>query len=291
MQVRHWQNSLSLFEYALKVTKNNDLAENSYGCALLETGQTSEALLHISKAVQINPAYLNARNNMGNIYLKQGKANEAITCFNYTLRQNGDSAETHYNLAIALGRQKKYEEAVEHLAKVLQLNPTYPEAHNKMGLALMAVGKNDEAIKYLNEGLKISKDQETYANLGSAYIQVGKYELATENLTKAIELKPDNIDVLNKLAWLSAAVDNTSIHNAPKAVEFAQRGCELTGYNDPMLLDTLAIAYAAAGRFDEAKATAEKALSLAKENGRENLAVAIQNRIKLYEAEQPYRQK
>jgi spermidine synthase len=155
----------------------------------------------------------------------------------------------------------------------------------------MAVGKNDEAIKYLNEGLKISKDQETYTNLGSAYIQVGKYDLAIENLTKAIELKPDNIDVLNKLAWLFAAVDNTSIHNAQKAVEFAQRGCELTDYKDPMLLDTLAIAYAAAGRFDEAKATAEKALNIAKETGRENLVVGIQERIKFYEAGQPYRQK
>ena len=120
---------------------------------------------------------------------------------------------------------------------------------------------------------------------------MGKYELAIANLTKEIELKPGNIDVLNKLAWLFAAVYNTSIHNAQKAVEFAQRGCELTSYNDPMLLDTLAVAYAAAGRFDEAKATAEKALSLAKETGRENLAGEIQNRIKLYQANQPYRQK
>jgi tetratricopeptide (TPR) repeat protein len=120
---------------------------------------------------------------------------------------------------------------------------------------------------------------------------VGKYDLAIENLTKAIELKPDNIDVLNKLAWLFAVVDNPTIHNAQKAVEFAQRGCELTSYKDPMLLDTLAVAYAAADRFDEAKATAEKALNIAKETGRENLAVEIQKRIKLYQAGQPYREK
>ena len=76
-----------------------------------------------------------------------------------------------------------------------------------------------------------------------------------------------------------------------KAVELAQHTCELTGYKDPSLLDTLAVAYAAAGRFDEAKATAEKALNIAKETGRENLAVAIQERIKLYQANQQYRQK
>ena len=360
IQVSHWQNSMTLYEYGLKVTKNNALIENNYGSTLLiKAGRLNEAEQHFNNAIRILPAFVEARTNLGKVFLMQGKTNEAIvcfndvlrqngdliqahyylamalnaqgkyndavkhfakvleidpnysdardrmglsltaanrlneaiTCFNNVLRKNGDSAEVHYNLAIVSGKQKKYDEAIEHLARVLQLNPTYPEAHNKMGLALMAVGKNDEAIKYLNEGLKINKDQETYANLGSAYIQVGKYDLAIENLTKAIELKPDNIDVLNKLAWLFAVVDNPTIHNAQKAVEFAQRGCELTSYKDPMLLDTLAVAYAAADRFDEAKATAEKALNIAKETGRENLAVEIQKRIKLYQAGQPYREK
>jgi tetratricopeptide (TPR) repeat protein len=427
MQVKYWQDDMTLYAYALKVTENNALIENNYGSALFDAGRLNEAEQHFNNAIRIVPIFVGARNNLGKVFLRQGKANEAIACFNDVLRQNRDfaeahynlgralviqkkyddaikrfdkalsldpnhldahyrkglalmatnrpneaiacfndvlrqngdfaeahynlgralvmqkkyddaikrfdkalsldpnyydalyrkglalmaanrpdeaiacfndalrqnkdSAEVHYNLAIALGKQKKYDEAIEHLARVLQLNPMYPEAHNKIGFALQLAGRPDEAIKYLNEGLKINKDQETYANLGSAYIQAGKYDLAIQNLTKAIELKPDNIDVLNKLAWVFAAVDNTSIHNAQKAVEFAQQGCELTGYKDPMLLDTLAVAYAAAGRFDEAKATAEKALSIAKETGRENLAVEIQNRIKLYQANQRYRQK
>ena len=190
MQVRHWQNSMARFEYDLKITKNNLLAENNYGMALLEAGRNTEAIAY----------------------------------FKYVLQTNKIPAKA-------------------------------------------------------------------YANLGSAYIQVGKYDLAIENLNKAIELKPDNTDVLNKLAWLLAAVDDTSIHNAQKAVEFAQRGCELTGYKDPMLLDTLAVSYAAAGRFEEAIATAEKALNIAKETDRESLVVGIQERIKFYEAGQPYRQK
>jgi tetratricopeptide (TPR) repeat protein len=236
IQVRHWQNTLTLFEYTLKVTKNNAFVENNYGSALLEAGRLDEAFLHLNKALSIIPELGEAEENMGKVYLKQGKFNEAILCFKRVLEL----------------------EAITHFNYVLQTKEISAEA---------------------------------YANLGSAYIQVGKYDLAIQNLTKSIELKPDNIDVLNKLAWLFAAVDDASIHNAQKAVEFAQRGCELTSYNDPMLLDTLAVAYAATGRFDEAKATAEKALNIAKEAGRENLAVEIQERIKLYQANQQYRQK
>jgi Flp pilus assembly protein TadD len=171
------------------------------------------------------------------------------------------------------------------------LDPNYPDARYKMGITLMAAGRVDEAISELNKALQTSNNPaEIYANLGAIYEQLGKYELASRNWNKAADLKPDNIGVLNNLAWLLATVDNPSVRDANKAVELAQHACELTGYKDPSLLDTLAVTYAAAGRFDEAKATAEKALNIAKEAGRENLAGDIEKRIKLYEAGQPYRQ-
>jgi tetratricopeptide (TPR) repeat protein len=292
IQVSHWQNSITLHEYALKVTQNNAVAENNYASALLEVDRPDEAFLHINKALSIIPDLGEAEGNLGRVYLKQGKTDKAITCFRKIIESNKTSAAAYSDLGAALGMQKKYDEAMKYLSKAMELEPGNPDIHNKMGIALLSTGQPGEAIKHFNYVLQTNTiPAEVYANLGSAYIQVGKYDLAIENLTKAIELKSDNIDVLNKLAWLSAAVDNTSIHNAQKAVEFAQRGCELTDYKNPMLLDTLAVAYAAAGRFDEAKATAEKALSIAKETGRENLAVEIQKRIKFYEAGQPYLQK
>ena len=132
---------------------------------------------------------------------------------------------------------------------------------------------------------------EVYVNLGKANSILGKYESAIQNWTRALELKPDSADALNNIAWLLATFGEVSTENANKAIELAQHACELTGYNDPEFLDTLAVTYAAAGRFEEAKATANKALSIAKSSGREDLAGEIQERIRLYEAGQPYRQK
>ena len=292
MQTRHWQNSMTLFEHALKVTQNNELAENSYGCALFEAGQINEALLHINKALQIDPAYLDARNNLGQIYLKQGKFNEATVCFKRVLDEGGVTSEVYNNLALALVIQKKYDEAMKYLNKAMELTPDNPDIHNKMGIALLSAGKPDEAITHFKYVLQTNKiPAGVYANIGSAYMQVGKYDLAIENLSKAIELRPDNAEILNNLAWSYATVNDTSMQDANKAIELAQHACKLTGYNDPGFLDTLAVAYAAGGRFEEAKATAEKALSIATASGQEKLAGEIQERIKLYEAGQPYRQK
>jgi spermidine synthase len=224
--------------------------------------------------------------------MKQGKYSETVANLYEVIRHNEATADTYYDMATAMSLQNKFDEAIKYFDKALSLDPNYPDARYKMGTTLMAAGRVDEAISELNQALQTSNNPaEIYTNLGAIYEQLGKYELASRNWNKAADLKPDNISVLNSMAWLLATVDNPSIQDANKAVELAQHACELTGYKDPSLLDTLAVAYAAAGRFDEAKATAEKALNIAKEAGRENLAGNIEKRIKLYEAGQPYRQK
>ena len=58
--------------------------------------------------------------------------------------------------------------------------------------------------------------------------------------------------------------------------------------DDPNLLDTLAAAYAAAGRFSEAAHTAREAAELAAARGQESLVEMIRTRERLYLAERTY---
>jgi tetratricopeptide (TPR) repeat protein len=291
MQVRHWQNTLTLFDYALKVTKDNVLAENSYGCALFEEGRVDEAERHLRNAVRISPVFVDARNNLAKVCLKQGRINEAIEHFKELIKRNEGTAEIYYNLAAALGMQNKYDDAIKYFVKSLELNPNDPDTHKRMGITLLAAGKAEEAIVHFNESLRMKANQaEVYVNLGKANSQLGRYESAIQNWTRALELKPDSVDALNNIAWLLATFGEGTTENANKAIELAQHACELTGYNDAEFLDTLAAASAAAGRFVEANATAEKALSIAKANRQEDLVSEVEKRIKLYEAGQPYHQ-
>ena len=55
------------------------------------------------------------------------------------------------------------------------------------------------------------------------------------------------------------------------------------------LLDTLAAAYANAGRFQEAVKTGEEALSIAKAEGENDFADSIRARIALYKKGSPFR--
>ena len=191
-----------------------------------------------------------------------------------------------------MGIQKKYDEAIKCIDKAIELEPKNPDNNNKKGEILFAAGRTDEAISYLNEALRTDTGKaEIYALLGEAYKKSGKYEQAIESWNRAMELEPNNVKVLNNAAWLLATAGDVNSENAVKATGFAQRACELTGYKEPIPLDTLAAAYAAEGRFDDARTTAEKALAAAKAAKQQELAQRIENRLKLYEQGLPYRQK
>jgi tetratricopeptide (TPR) repeat protein len=294
MQAGYWRNSLTLFERALKVTENNDLAESGYALALADEGRFSEAELHLRRAVQINtnPIFLDDRINLSFVLLQEGKSSEAIACLNEVIKDNPNSAKAYYLLAIASEREKKYDDAIKAISSTLKLDPNYPKARRIKGSLLLETGKLDEAIPYLDEVLQSDANQvETYENLGMAYNQSGKYKQAIQVWTKVTELKPNDVSVLNNLAWVLAAAEDGSAADVNKAVEYAERACKLTGYKEAALLDTLALAYAAVGRFNEAVTTAEHALNTAKSQNREILVGEIRSRIELYKAGRRYYQK
>ena len=106
-----------------------------------------------------------------------------------------------------------------------------------------------------------------------------------------LTLAPDSVPLYNNMAWFLATGNNTTAQEAKRAIEFAQRVCVLTDYKDSNYLDTLAVAYAAAGRFEEAITVARKAVGLAEAAGHKTLANEIQDRLKLYQAGQRYIQK
>jgi hypothetical protein len=73
--------------------------------------------------------------------------------------------------------------------------------------------------------------------------------------------------------------------DGPRALAHAERACELTDWERAGFLDTLAAAYAACGRFDEAAHWARQAI----ERGADGDRSEFQARWELYEAGRPYR--
>jgi Flp pilus assembly protein TadD len=124
--------------------------------------------------------------------------------------------------------------------------------------------------------------------LGMALGQSGRPREAVAQYREALRLNPNLTGALNNLAWALAASPDDELRNGAEAVRLAERACELTHYDEPLFVGTLAAAYAEAGRFPEAVTTAEKAEQLATDAGLNKLAEKNRQLLELYRAGKPY---
>ena len=127
-----------------------------------------------------------------------------------------------------------------------------------------------------------------HCDLGTALREQRNFTEAATEWREAIQLQPHPA-FLNQLAWLLATCPEAAVRNGAEAVELAKRAVNLSGGRDPAVLDTLAAAYAEAGRFSDAAGTAQRAAGLAAEQSDTALADAIRGRIERYQARSPYR--
>jgi spermidine synthase len=81
---------------------------------------------------------------------------------------------------------------------------------------------------------------------------------------------------------------DAGLRDGGRAVTLAERAALLSHHSDPLILDVLAAAYAEAGRFGDAVATAEAALDLARRSDRSELAEQLMERLRLYRAGLPF---
>src|SRR5262249_43951722 len=100
-------------------------------------------------------------------------------------------------------------------------------------------------------------------------------------------LQPNDPDTLSNLAWVLATWPDATIRNGAQAVELAQRANQLSGGRHPMILATLAAAYAEAGRFADAISAAATALQLAQADP--VFCDVLRTQLKQYQAGSPFR--
>ena len=252
-----------------------------------------------------NPGCWMAENNLGSELLEtRGDIDGAIAHFEKSLRLKFDHPEIHNSLTYALLRKGDPDAVIGEARVALNLQPNNADMHVMLGMALMTKGLLDEAIVQFSKALEIRpKLPDRFSPIGvrpgiagAAHYNLAialakKHETADAiaHYEKAIEAKPDFFQALTNLAWIFASSSDATIRNGPKAVELAEEANRLTGDTSPLVLRTLAAAYAANKSFDKALETSRRALQSAQEGRNSELAEAIRHEMSFYEAGLPYR--
>ena len=192
VQVRHWRDSVSLFQHALAVDPRNFSMHFNLGVVLAKEDRVDEAISHYRRALQLNPRYARAHSNLGSALRKQEKLEEAIHHYREALRIKPDLADAHSNLGVALRSQGQLDAALVHYRKALLIDPDFADAHNNLANLLLSQGRTEQAVRHYRRVLRIEPDHaDAHNNLGTASESQGDLAGALRHYRRAVELKPD----------------------------------------------------------------------------------------------------
>lgn len=286
-----YADDLSIWQNAVEVDPGNARAWNNLGVGLGDRGEHAAAIVAYRQAIELKPRYAAAYDNLGSSLGILGRPQEAAEAFRKAIELRPGMINAHYNLGAALEAMGRAAEALPHYAKALELDPNFVEAHEGVGLVLAAQGRFEQARRHFEQVVRLRpEDPNAYRNLALLDSAEGNAARAADYYRKAVSLAPQRVDLLQPLAWLLATHPDAAVAQPAEAVHLAQRAAELTHRGDPLVLDTLAAAYARGGDFGRAAAVATETLAAAEAGKAERMATAVRRRLALYQSGKPYLQ-
>ena len=207
----------------------------------------------------------------------------------HTLAVTTNNDGAHLAFATSLFAEGKTEEAIAHARTAAQIRPANAGVYGEVPVGLEGKAL-DEAILFWSARVESEPNNIGARNtFGVLLVQKHQTRAAVKQWESALGLNPNDGNAQSNLAWVFATAPDASLRNGTRAVELAERALKLAGGINPILHRTLAAAYAEAGRFDAAIATAERGQALAEREGNRELADEFTGVLAGYRQHQPFR--
>ena len=271
----------TVLEDCIRVQPDLAHTHNDLAVILANEGELEQAITHVRRALELDPEQPAGHYNLANAYRERKQWKEAIRHYERAIALQPAFVEAHINLAITFRDIGRRDRTIQHFRQALSIDPDDAWTHFNLGKAIQAAGRPREALGHLAEAARMAPDKPAFhLSLGAAQLKQGQRHAALDSLERATRLAPDWPAPYNAMAW--ALVTSPDVDQRAKAAAFAERAAALTQHQDPVLLDTLAVAYAAGGRMEDARRTARIALALADKAGRKGLVAHIRDRLKRF---------
>jgi len=185
-------------------------------------GLWQEAIKCYEACIYFDPKHFDAFYNQGNIFLELGKYSDAMTRYDFAAKLNPAHARLLNNAGIASVKLGHFAKGVSLFEASVNVSPKFVEGVTNKAWTLLSMGLNNEALEQfkvlLELGLELNLQltvSDAYKGCGLAYAEQRKYSEALASFTKAIELDPNNSELLNNRGnvykymcrWESAIAD------------------------------------------------------------------------------------
>jgi tetratricopeptide (TPR) repeat protein len=205
----------------------------------------------------------------------------ACPAFSATAQQLVEKGQTYLKF-------HRYKEAVKAFSQAIQKDRNGVSAYLNRAIAWYNLKEYDLAISDYTRAIKTRPDLfEAYLGRAAARFAQGKYRQAIGDYAHILKKEPYHPDANNQLAWLLAVCPDPKYRNGKKAVKLAERAVE--SETSAHYLDTLAAAYAEAGRFRDAERTQKSVIFLLMKQDQTKGLDRYVKRLTFYQKKRPWR--
>jgi tetratricopeptide (TPR) repeat protein len=265
----------------------NAAAFEARGSKALEDKQWSEAVVQLSKAIALAPNNADTRLNLGTAYYMQGDAEHAMTQYREAVRVSPSFARAHFVLGLLLETRGDDSGAIDEFSKTVDNDPKNLDARFSLANALRRNGRIEQSlIQY--DAIVRADPSVSQASFGyaMALVRLGRYREARDRLEAGVKEYPGQLGFAHALARVLAAAPDDRVRDGRRAVALAS--ALMKAQRSPSLTETMAMAQAEVGRFDEAVRWQRQAIDLAQQSGRTDVR-RLTETLQLYESRRPSR--
>ena len=247
-----------------------------------------EAVKQFRKAVDAAPDYPAMRLNLGAALDRLGDARGAQAQFEEALRLDPRLARAHYSLGALLERSGRDQEAIDRFTAAVTHNPNFGAAHLKLADALRRTDRPEQSLSHYRRVIELEPgDNEARFGEAMALVRLQRYGEAQERLTVAMKVHPDQPEFPHALARLLAAAPDDQVRDGQRAWALVQALAK--AQQNTAVAETMAMALAELGRFEQAIEWQRLAMSVAVRAERSDIAERMAANLALYQQHQPCR--
>ncbi|GEO85071.1 hypothetical protein GCM10007920_43890 [Ciceribacter naphthalenivorans] len=235
----------------------------SIGGALNRDGAGDTVTLYLQLARALDPTSADTLILLGGIAENAKQPERAIRFYSEVPATSPMRRISELQLGMTLAETGKVDEARQHLQSLISSDPSDIRSYLAYGSVLSdakdypAMAENyDKAVEIIGSN-PVRSDWSIFFQRGIAYERLKKWDQAEPNFRKALELNPDQPQVLNYLGYSWVDMNR----NLEEGLDMIRKAVELRP-DDGYIVDSLGWAYYRLGRFDEAVTELERAAEL-----------------------------
>jgi tetratricopeptide (TPR) repeat protein len=170
-----WKESVTLWDDVLKKYPHSPKAYLNRGQGYSDRGEYDKALSDYTKAIEINPRYVEAYYNRANVHGKREEFNQALSDYTKAIEINPKYAEAYYNRGNVYMKREEFDQAISDYTKAIEINPQYVEAYMNRGTVYLFKEEHERSLSDLKKAIEIyPRYAAAYLNLAMAYEKIGR---------------------------------------------------------------------------------------------------------------------